>query len=62
MKGIREAEVGGDVLDQRAGLLQLFGGKVHFQAGQKLVGRLVVEPVEQAAKVGGVQMVFCGDL
>jgi hypothetical protein len=39
MKRIREAEIGGDVFHQRAGVRQLVGGGVHFESQQKLIWR-----------------------
>jgi hypothetical protein len=39
MKGVGEAEIGGNVFDEGAGLGELPGGGVHFESHQELVGR-----------------------
>lgn len=62
MKGIRETEVGGDVLDEGTGLGEQAGGIVHFEAHQELIWRLVVITPEQAADIGGIEMAIAGDL
>jgi hypothetical protein len=62
MKGIRKTEVGGDVLDEGAGLGELAGGVVHFETRQELVWRLMVIAPEEAADVGGIEVAIAGDL
>src|ERR1039457_613896 len=58
MELVAEAGAFGNLLDQRAGLLEPFGGAVHLQAHQKLVWTLAVVTLEQPAQVGGVHVAF----
>ena len=62
MKLVAETGAFGNLLDQRAGLLEPFGGEVHFQAHQKLVWALMVVALEQAAQVGGVHVALVRNL
>src|ERR1017187_5301390 len=62
VKLIAETGAFGDLLDQRAGLLQPLGGEIHFEAQQKLVWAFVIVALEQAAQVGGVHMAFLRNL
>jgi hypothetical protein len=42
--------------------LQLFSSHCHFQPQQILIGRLVIVPPEQLAKIGGIEAAFGGNL
>jgi hypothetical protein len=58
------AETGalGNLFDQRVGLLKPLGGKVHFEAQQKLVWALMVIALKQPAQIGGVHVAVLRNL
>jgi hypothetical protein len=62
VKRVGKTEFGRDLLHQRGGILQSLGGKVHLQAQEELVGRLVVVAAEQTAEIGRVDVTLLGDL
>ena len=57
-----EAEVGGDFTDQPSGGVETLGGPLHLEALEIAVGRLALEPLEEAAEVGSVDVTGGGGL
>ena len=62
MELVAETGAFGNLLDQRAGLLEPTGGKVHFQAHQELVWALVIVTLKQPAQIGGIHVAFLRNL
>ena len=62
MELVAETGAFGNLFDQRAGLLKPLGGKIHFQANQKLVWTLVVVTLKQPAQIGVVHVAFLRNL
>ena len=62
MKRVGEARFFRNLFNQCVGLLQAFGGMVHFESKQVLVRALVVVAPEQTADIGIIDMTFFGDL
>ena len=62
MEGIAEADPFGNLFHEGARLAEPFGGEVHFEAEEKLVGALVIVPLEQPAQIGAVNVALLRDL
>jgi hypothetical protein len=62
MERVAEAGFFRHLLDQGGGLLEQFGGEVHFQPQQILIRTLVVILPEKAAKIGMVEAALGANL